>query len=265
MAQRSGLSANEEIALTDERYPKYNAPGAEVAASRPFQKLLDQCVIGACHMTPTVYQSSASTARPRLLELSRQVTVDFQPDADFDERRGCPGHGILPFLGQYPSRWSAYPGGVQIQEIKIIAFVYGPGSGFHPDPSARPTGIVLPHQHADPRDDPTGPREDPRVSSLLWPGKSFCETSPSRRFLRSAGRRPSRSVFSNAAIRGVPAQKGHALCPFSPRPLPDFGPVFQEHCFHEAIPRLSRSELTLRSIGVFNIGPAIQARERTIL
>jgi hypothetical protein len=41
MAERSGLSANEEIALTDESYPKHNAEGAEVAASRPFQKLLD--------------------------------------------------------------------------------------------------------------------------------------------------------------------------------------------------------------------------------
>jgi hypothetical protein len=150
MAVSSGLSAKDAIALTAERYPKYNTEGAGFDTSRPFQKLLNHRVIGACRMTPTIHQSSAPIAQPRLLELSRQVAVDFQPDADFDERRRCPGHGFLPFLGQYHIRSSAYPGGVWIQEIKIIAFVYDPGSRFHPDLSARPTGIVLPCQHAEP-------------------------------------------------------------------------------------------------------------------
>jgi hypothetical protein len=77
-------------------------------------------------MTPTLDRASARVARPRLLELSRQVAVDFQPDADFDERRRCPGHGLLPFMDQYRSRSSPYPGSRWIQEIKIIAFFYGP-------------------------------------------------------------------------------------------------------------------------------------------
>jgi hypothetical protein len=188
--------------------------------SRPFQKLLYQCVIGARHMTPTVYQSSAPVARPRLSELSRQVAVDFQSDADFDERRRCPGHGFVPFLGQYRSQWSAYPGGPRIQEIKIIAFVYDPGSGCHPDPSGRPTGTALPSQHADPHDDPAGPRGDPRVSSLLWPGKS--SWGPPRSRQRRAGGLLAAS-FQMPQSRGLPVQIGHALCPFSARPSPTSG------------------------------------------
>ena len=111
-------------------------------------------------MTPTIRQSSARVARPRLLELSRQVAVDFQPDADFDERRRCPGHGFRPFMGQYHRRSSAYPGNRRIQEIKIIAFVYGPVLG---SPATyRPARIVVPH--ALPRDDATRLAADlPRV------------------------------------------------------------------------------------------------------
>jgi hypothetical protein len=45
-----------------------------------------------CRVTPTIHQSSAGVARPRLSEFSRQVAVDFQPNADFDEGGRCPGH-----------------------------------------------------------------------------------------------------------------------------------------------------------------------------
>ena len=31
------------------------------------------------------------------LELGRQVTVDLQADADFDESRGGPGHDLFPY------------------------------------------------------------------------------------------------------------------------------------------------------------------------
>jgi hypothetical protein len=117
-----------------------------VENSRPFQKLHVQCVIGARRMTPTIHQSSARAARLRLLELSRQVAVDFQPDADFDESRRCPGHRFVPFMGQYHSPSLAYRGDLWIQEIKTIAFVYGPGSRF--PVSARLTGIVLPPRHS---------------------------------------------------------------------------------------------------------------------
>jgi len=113
----------------------------------PFQKMLNQCVTGACRITPTIGQSSARIA-VRQSELSRQVAVDFQPDADFDERGGCPGHGFVPFLGHYHRRFSAYPGGLQIQEIKTIAFVYGPASPFHADVSARLARIPLPRRQA---------------------------------------------------------------------------------------------------------------------
>jgi hypothetical protein len=261
MAESSGLSAKEEIALTGEDFRNTTCQGRK-SRLPPLPKAA-LSVRNWRAMTPTVDQSSAPVAQPWLLELSRQVAVDFQPDADFDERRRCPGHGFLPFLGQYRSQRSAYPGGLRIQEIKIIAFIYDPGSGCHRDPSTRPTGIALPSQHADPHDDRVGPRGDPRVSSLLWPGKSSCETSPAEgtaTFPAAPGRRASRCVFANAEIpwgaRALPLfGKGHS----------DFRPVFQEPCFDEAVPRLSRSELTLRSIGLFNISPAIQACERTIL
>jgi hypothetical protein len=141
------------IALTAERYAKYNTIGAEVDDSRPFQKLPNQCVMGVCRTTPTIRQSSARVAPPRLLELSRQVAVDFQPDADFDERRRCPGHGFLPFMDQYHRRSSAYPGSRRIQEIKIIAFVYGTALGlpatYRPTPSESlcrmPFPVMRPH------------------------------------------------------------------------------------------------------------------------
>jgi hypothetical protein len=57
------------------------------------------------------------------------------------------------------------------------------------------------------------------------------------------------------------------VTPLSPvaKVISDFSPVFQKHCFDAAAPTRSRREPTLRSIGVFNIGPAFQACERTIL
>jgi hypothetical protein len=51
------------------------------------------------------------------------------------------------------------------------------------------------------------------------------------------------------------------LSPFA-RAIPNFPSVWQ--CF-DAAPTLSRRELTFRSIGVFSIGPTLQACERTIL
>jgi hypothetical protein len=140
MALSERCQRKRAIALTAERYAKYNIIGAEVEDSRPF--LPNQCVMGACRMTPTIRQSSARVARPRLLELSRQVAVDFQPDADFDEHRRCPGHGFLPFMSQYQSRSSAYPGKRRIQEIKIIAFVYGPALGSPATHSPAPPGSL---------------------------------------------------------------------------------------------------------------------------
>jgi hypothetical protein len=237
----SGLSAKDGIALTAERYPKYNTIGAEVDTSRPFQKLLNQRVIGTCHMTPTIHQSSAPIARPRLSELSRQVAVDFQPDADFDERRRCPGHRLLPFVGQYHSRSSAYRGGVRIQEIKIIAFVYDPGSRFHPDLSGRPTGIVLPRQHAAPHDDPAGARGESssEFAPLAQPihcGKHPPTEGTARRRVSSAGRRPSRSVFQTPdSLVGRLRNEVMPLSPFA-KAIPNFSPVFQRHCFDAAAP-----------------------------
>jgi hypothetical protein len=218
IAASSGLSATDGIALTAERYPKYNNFGAEVETSRPFQKLLNHCVFGACRMTPTIDQSSAPIARPRLLELSRQVAVDFQPDADFDERRRCPSHGFLPFLRQYHSRSSAYLGRLGIQEIKIIAFVYDPGSRFPPNLSAHPPGIALPAQHADPHDYPAGSRGALQASSLLSLGRSIVGNLPRPMGSPQCQRRrqgPLTLRLSNAAIpRGGPTQRAHTPLPF---------------------------------------------------
>jgi hypothetical protein len=266
----SGLSAKDGIALTAERYPKYNTIGAEVDTSRPFQKLLNQRVIGTCHMTPTIHQSSAPIARPRLSELSRQVAVDFQPDADFDERRRCPGHRLLPFVGQYHSRSSAYRGGVRIQEIKIIAFVYDPGSRFHPDLSGRPTGIVLPRQHAAAHDDPAGARGESSSEFAPLAQPIHCRRHPptegtARRRVSSAGKAPFSLRLSNAGLpRGSPTERGHAPFPFR-QGHPQLLACLPKALFRRGRSILSRRELTLHSIGVFNIGPASQACERTIL
>jgi hypothetical protein len=170
MALSERCQRKRAIALTAERYAKYNTIGAEVEDSRPF--LPNQCLMGACRMTPTIRQSSARVARPRLLELSRQVAVDFQPDADFDERRRCPGHGFLPFMGQYLSRLSAYPGKRRIQEIRIIAFVYGPARGSPANPPPRPAWT-----HALPRDDATRLAADLREGSFRSFANRAWETS----------------------------------------------------------------------------------------
>jgi len=179
-------------------------------------------------MTPTVHQLSAPIARPRLLELSRQIAVDFQPDADFDERGRCPGHGFLPFVGQYHSRTSTYPGRRRIQEIKIIAFVYNPSSRFHADLSARPTGIALPPRHAHSYDQAPRARGDRRAGSLLPPCKSIVGNVPQPKGPPHCQRCRQAPLWFHRVYqlskRGNPSWGANAKrsCPFhlSPRPSP---------------------------------------------
>src|SRR6516162_5202395 len=38
------------------------------------------------------------------LELSRQVPVDLEADADLNEGRGCPGHWSLPYRSRVPTK-----------------------------------------------------------------------------------------------------------------------------------------------------------------
>jgi len=97
-------------------------------------------------MTPTIHRPSARAVR--LLELGRQIAVDFQPDADFDECRRCPGHRDLPSLGQCRRQTSPYPAGPRIQEIRTIAFVYGRGLRLRANRSACPAGIASLRTHA---------------------------------------------------------------------------------------------------------------------
>jgi hypothetical protein len=217
------LSPKNAIALKAERYSKYNTTGAEVDHSRPFQKLPIQCVTSACRMTPTIHQSSARVARPRQSELSRQVAVDFQPDADFDESRRCPGHRFLPFLGQYHhSPSSAYPGGLRIQEIKTIAFVYDPGSRL--PASAQPIGIALPRRHPHPHDHAAWLAET--LVRPCPPANPLRETSQRDRRIASDPRRGAcRSIISiDGENAGNPlwVLEGRRSCPFhfSQRPFP---------------------------------------------
>jgi hypothetical protein len=215
-------------------------------------------------MTPTIQQSSAPIARPRLLELSRQVTVDFQPDADFDERRRCPSHGFLPFVGQYYGRSSAYPGSLRIQEIKIIAFVYDPGSRFHPNLSARAVSVRWPPGHASPHDDAAaGSRSTSTGFTPVGRPIHPWEASSSRRGRHIEA--PACTLVAPSCLSTVKRRNRSYPFHVSPRPSPDCPPAFQKHCFDEAAPTLSRRELTFRSIGVFSIGPTFQACERTIL
>jgi hypothetical protein len=44
------------------------------------------------------------TTRNQRSELGRQIAVDLEADADFDECRGCPGHGFSPLRARPPFR-----------------------------------------------------------------------------------------------------------------------------------------------------------------
>jgi hypothetical protein len=67
---------------------------------------------------PADGRPSAGAASQRIFrgsELSRQIAVDLESDADFDKHRRCPGHGFLRFLPLRPPSQ-----GTSVLRIKVV-------------------------------------------------------------------------------------------------------------------------------------------------